>query len=90
MRAVIKVGLIFVTLATKPLKLKSPEELTTASGSVGGASSIISSGSFGGNARSALWFLAFLSSCSRSSAKGLGLALGIDVIVEGCGLAFAE
>ena len=83
MRAVIRVGLTLVTLATKPLKLKSPDELTTASGRVGG--------SFGGSARSALWFLAFLASCSRSSAKGLGLALGAEVdCVEDCGLAVAE
>ena len=41
--------------------------------------------------RSALWFLAFLASCSRSSAKGLGLALGAEVVfTEACELVVAE
>ena len=91
LRAVIRVGLTLVTLATKPLKLKSPDELTTASGRVGGASWVISSESFGGSARSALWFLAFLASCSRSSAKGLGLAPGAEVDCVGIfGFAVAD
>ena len=82
MRAVRRVGLTFVTLATKPLKLKLPAESTTASGRVGGATGVRSSGSTGGSACSALWFLAFLTSRFRIF-SGLLKAGGLKVQLRG-------